>query len=87
MKSRVRMLESRIGSDNGYTVSHYIKGRIYEISDFLLEAFILGGSVELLDTPPDDGFIDPLEFGGHDEEAKGTEPQKRGRGRPKKNAI
>jgi len=90
MANRVRMLESRLGSEDGYTVKRFMRGRVYEVSDFLLEAFILGGSVEIIDSPPDDGFIEPYDYGGHNEdgyETKVVTPEKRGPGRPRKNAV
>jgi len=84
MKTKVVMLETHPGSENGYDVKFYVKGRQYYVGDFLLEAFILQGCVRVIDENTD-GFLEPIEMNPPvviDNKAIGIE--KRGRGRPKK---
>lgn len=40
---KVRMLETRRGSDNGYKIVLYMKGETYEVGDSLGRAFIASG--------------------------------------------
>lgn len=85
MPTTVVMLETHPGSENGYDVKFYVKGRRYKIGDFLLEAFILQGCVRVIDEN-NDGFLEPIEYSPSpvviDNKAIGE--QKRGRGRPRK---
>lgn len=87
--AKVVMLETKPGSEDGLRVKMYMKGRQYEIGDFLLESFILMGCVKLIEEN-NDGFLEPID--GYQTPAenysnKAIEPMKRGRGRPKKDGI
>lgn len=83
MQTKVVMLETRPGSENGYDVKHYVKGRQYMVGDFLLETFILDGCVKIVEEN-NDGFIEPIDAVPNVITVNPNEPQKRGRGRPRK---
>jgi hypothetical protein len=87
MKTKIVMLETQAGSENGYDVKHYFKGKSYYVGDDLLENFFTMGICKIIEEY-DDGFISPID--GYEVEKtvsydnKAIEPQKRGRGRPPK---
>ena len=83
MQTKVMMLETRPGSENGYDVKHYVKGRHYMVGDFLLETFILDGCVKIIDEN-NDGFIEPIDTVSKVITVNPNDTQKRGRGRPRK---
>lgn len=87
--AKVIMLETKPGSEDGLRVKMYMKGRQYEIGDFLLESFILMDCAKLIEEN-NDGFLEPID--GYQTPAenyrnKAIEPMKRGRGRPRKDGI
>lgn len=40
---KVRMLETRCGTENGYTIRRYYADEIYEIADGLAQSFLAAG--------------------------------------------
>lgn len=48
---RVRMLETRRGTEDGYVVRRFVAGEEYEMADFLARSFIADGRAKAIDTP------------------------------------
>lgn len=48
---RVRMLETRRGTEDGYAVQLFEVGCEYDMADFLARSFIADGRAEALDRP------------------------------------
>jgi len=78
--AKIIMLQTQYGSQNGYDGKYYLKGRHYEVSDFLLESFLRMGVAKILNDEWQASFEVPEE---PQRETKIIEPKRRGR--PKKN--
>lgn len=83
MQHQVKMIETTLAADyDGINPKHYIKGRTYTISDYLLGSFISMGVVEIAGPQYQDdaGYEFPIE-----EIQENKAIQVRRRGRPRKN--
>lgn len=47
----VRMLESRRGTEDGFVVCRFERGRVYDLADCLARGFIAAGRAEALEKP------------------------------------
>jgi len=73
MRHKVKMLQTTYASEDGIKAKHYMKGKTYDVSDYLMEVFVSMGVVELNAPDYHDAF-----------ETRDIIPGVRGKGRPKK---
>lgn len=86
MEHRVTMLQTVLAADhNGIHPKHYLRGRTYTVSDFLLQSFISMGAVNISGGHDEDG--QDYEFNPIDQapENRMDMPPRRKAGRPRKN--
>lgn len=78
MQHRVTMIETTLAADyDGLRPKHYLKGRTYNISDYLLSSFIAQGVVKISNQSDEYEMPESPEY--EDKMVRGK------RGRPRKN--